>query len=64
MDEIEKMSRLYTDTLKKLCGENYDKVQAASRMAEQEFFCMPFFVRRMRKTTDGFQKIPDPFALK
>ncbi len=63
MDEIEKMGRLYTDTLKKLCGENYDKVQAASRMAEHEFSGLPFPARRLRKTTDEFQKIPGTLAL-
>lgn len=63
MDEIEKMGRLYTETLKKICGGNYDKIQAASRMAEQEFIGLSFAARRMRKTTDAFQKIPDPLAL-
>jgi|GEM_PF-6716163 len=35
MEAIEKMGRYYTAMLKTICGDDYDKIQAASDKASQ-----------------------------
>lgn len=45
MENIEKMRRYYTAMLRSICGDDYEKVQAASQTAliEHEEFCDDIF---------------------
>jgi hypothetical protein len=38
MEEVEQMGQYYTAMLKTICGNDYDKVQAASHIAEAQYW--------------------------